>query len=186
MSSLTSSRPALLSLIASLMASSCAPASTSSTGRRVQTATVAPTRPAPDSNPLPAPHRAATGLFLQLVPETVEPGGRVVVRISNAGPSNATLHDPGGSNGCAVSGAHAASLVSDSVSATTYATPRNALCTMVFIQPSDIELAPAQSVEWTRIDTSRVFTSDDAQSPLAPGRYQVTAGPGLTASLEVR
>lgn len=86
----------------------------------------------------------------------------------------------------AVSGAHAASLVSDSVSATTYATPRDALCTMVFMPPSDIELAPAESVEWTRIDTSSVFTSDDLRSPLAPGRYRVTAGPGLTAWLEVR
>jgi len=126
----------------------------------------------------------------------VDAGGNVTVEIWNAGPSPATLHDPGGSNGCAVQSGHAVTLRSDNgFVATSYSTSPNMACTMVFIPPSDTELRPGQSVGWTHFATGNVYPMSGAeggvmavQAPvaLAPGRYEVTAGPGLGATLIVR
>lgn len=84
---------------------------------------------------------------------------------------------------------------SDGLLATSYATPADAACTMVFVPPSEIEVAPGQSVEWTSIATAGVFPMTGPEGgamsvggpvALTPGRYQVTGGPGLRAALEVR
>ena len=160
-------------------------------------------QPAPTAVPPPPPGPAPTheappeagGLELVLVPASLPAGGSVVVQIRNAGHATATLHEPGGSNGCAVREGHAVTLRgAGGFEATSFVTPIDAACTMVFVPPTDVPLAPGQVVEWTRIDTSRIFptaggpglSAPGSAAPLAPGRFTVVAQQGLSATLELR